>query len=76
VIAVNIQITTEYKVRLIAAAEERQMSVEEFVVDAIDRALRPIENRRRGAARDVLELEALWRNESTELGEGETRDHG
>lgn len=57
----DIQFTTEYEVRLAAAAHEREMSVEEFVFDAVERALRPIENRRLGAARDVLELEALWR---------------
>jgi hypothetical protein len=61
VIAVNIQFTTDYKVRLAVAAEEREMSVEESVLDAVERALRPIENRRRDAAKDVLELEALWR---------------
>jgi hypothetical protein len=70
----NIQITTEYEVRLLVAAEEREMSVEEFVVDALERALRPIENRRRGAAKDVLELETLWRNEATELSEDGSRD--
>jgi hypothetical protein len=46
------------------------MTVEEFVFDAIERALRPIENRRLGAARDVLELEALWR------GEGDREEDG
>jgi len=59
---VDIQFTTEYRIRLGAAAEEREMSVEEFVLDAVERALRPIENRRRSASRDVLELEALWRS--------------
>lgn len=58
----EIQFTTEYRIRLAAAAQDREMSVEEFVLDAVERALRPIENRRLGAARDVLELEALWRS--------------
>ena len=57
---VNIQFSADYELRLASGAQERQMSVEEFVVDAIERALRPIENRRRIAARDILELEALW----------------
>jgi uncharacterized protein (DUF1778 family) len=59
---VDIPFTTEYRNRLTAAAEEREMTVEEFVLDAVERALRPIENRRLGTARDVLDLEALWRS--------------
>jgi uncharacterized protein (DUF1778 family) len=59
---VDIQFTPEYRIRLASAAQEREMSVEEFVLDAVERALRPIENRRLGVARDVLELEALWRS--------------
>jgi hypothetical protein len=70
---VDIQFTTEYRIRLAAAAEEREMSVEEFVLDAVERALRPIENRRLGAARDVLELEALWRG-AEEFGRNEGED--
>ncbi len=69
----DIQFTTEYGIRLAAAAEEREMSVEDFILDAIERALRPIESRRRGAAKDVLELEALWRSaeEGVERGPGD-----
>lgn len=58
----NIQFTTEYRIRLAAAAEDQAMSVEEFVLDALERVLCPIESRRSGAARDILELEALWRS--------------
>jgi uncharacterized protein (DUF1778 family) len=72
---VDIQFSTEYRIRLAAAAEEREMSVEEFVLDAIERALRPIENRRLGAARDVLELEALWRS-AEESSRNEENDKG
>jgi hypothetical protein len=60
-IAVDIQLTTEYE------------TVEEFVLDAVERALRPIENRRLGAPRDVLELEALWRS-AKEPGQSEFDD--
>jgi len=69
---VNIQFTTEDRIRLLAAAEDQGISVEEFVSDAVERALRPIENRRHGAAKDVLELEALWRSmEEPSRNEGE-----
>jgi len=60
-IAVNLQVTTEYRIRLAEAAQDEGVSVEEFVLSAVERALRPVESRRAEAARDILELEALWR---------------
>jgi hypothetical protein len=69
-LAVNLQVTTEYQIRMAAAARDEGVSVEEFVFNAIERALRPAESRRDGAARDVLELEALWRG-TGERAEGE-----
>ncbi len=58
----NLQVTTEYWIRLAAAARDEGVGVEEFVLGALERALRPVESRREGAARDILELEALWRS--------------
>ncbi|AXC14756.1 hypothetical protein ACPOL_5508 [Acidisarcina polymorpha] len=56
----KIQLSPEYQGRLAAAAEDRQVTIEEFVIDALEAALRSFEIRAGGAARDVAELEALW----------------
>jgi hypothetical protein len=60
----NLELPGEYRVRLVAAAAEREMTVAEFVTTALERALRPLEARRRDAMREVLELEALWSSEN------------
>jgi uncharacterized protein (DUF1778 family) len=59
---VNIRFEPEDEIRLVSAARDRRISVQQFVIDAVETALRPIESKRSGTARDIAELEALWRS--------------
>jgi uncharacterized protein (DUF1778 family) len=59
---VNIRFDPDDEIRLASAAKDQRISVRQFIVDAVETALRPIECKRSGAARDIAELEALWRS--------------
>jgi len=58
----NIRFDPEDEIRLVSAARDLKISVQQFVIDAVQSALLPIESNRTSAARDIAELEALWRS--------------
>jgi uncharacterized protein (DUF1778 family) len=50
----------ELEARVVSAAEYAGKTIEGFLLDAVETALRPIEMKQLVAAKDVAELEALW----------------
>ncbi len=56
----TIHFKPEFRDRLASVAESRAMSIEDFVLDVLETAIRPIECQHFNVSRDIAELEALW----------------
>ena len=70
----TIHFKPEFRERLAAAAESRAMRIEDFVLDALEAAMQPIESRLRDASRDIAELEALWQRAGYRKGDSSLTD--